>query len=277
MNIMNVIPIYLMNFRSIFLLFIIFSFAGWCAEVFYVGVFFEHKFINRGFLHGPLCPIYGCGGVVILFLPQAILSSWIPLFLSSMVLCTAVEYFISWLLEKLFHTLWWDYSHYKINLNGRICLLNSLLFGLMGLLSVHFVIPFVQQFINMLSSVQLIISTDIIGLLFVVDFVFTIKRLVDFTATMTKIKTFGESLKDHYGHEKWFRNESFEAMINSVKEHAAVEKDKINKNILEKIEKLQTHHLHIEGFVKRFPTMKSSHFKDELSAIKQFIRQRKSK
>lgn len=271
---MNVVPIFEMAPRAAFLLFIIFSFAGWCAEVFYVGVFFEHKFINRGFLHGPLCPIYGCGGVAILLLPKQILSTWIPLFFFSMILCTAVEYFISWILEKIFHTLWWDYSHYKFNLNGRICLLNSVLFGLMGVLSVHFVIPLIVKFIDLLSPIVLTVSSDVIFIALSIDFIITVKRLVDFNATMAKIKTFAESLKDHYGHEEWFHSNSIEEMVASIKEHAAIEKNKINQNILDKIEKLQSHHSNVESFIKRFPTMKSVHYKDELKALKHFIKNR---
>lgn len=274
---MSVIPVYQMTFRSAFLLFIIFSFVGWCAEVLYVGLFFEHKFINRGFLHGPICPIYGCGGVAILLLPQSVLNSWIPLFFSSMILCTVVEYFISWLLEKMFHTLWWDYSHYKINLNGRICLLNSVLFGIMGLLSVHFAIPMAQNLINLLSPLMTVIVSDVLLMILVIDEIITIKRLVDFNATMAKIKTFRESLKDHYGHEEWFRSGSLEEMIFSIKEHSAKEKNKISKSVLDRIEKIQARHANVESFIKRFPTMKSGHYKDEIAAVKNFIKERKSK
>ena len=103
--------IYELPFRQAFLIFIMFSVVGWISEVLYVGIFHEHKFVNRGFLHGPLCPIYGFGGVVILLLPAALYSTWIPLFFASMILCTLVEYFVSWIMEKTFHARWWDYSH----------------------------------------------------------------------------------------------------------------------------------------------------------------------
>lgn len=103
---MKVLPIYEMTIYNAFLVFIIFSVIGWISEVIFVGLFVEHKFVNRGFLHGPLCPIYGFGELVILLLPSRLYSTWIPLFLASMVLCTVVEYLSSWILEKLFHTLW---------------------------------------------------------------------------------------------------------------------------------------------------------------------------
>lgn len=262
----------MMPFREVFLLFIIFSFVGWCSEVFYVGVFFEHKFINRGFLHGPLCPIYGFGGCSILLLPPVILKSWVPLFFTSMILCTLVEYFISWILEKMFHTLWWDYSHYRFNLNGRICLLNSVLFGVMGLVSVHFVIPYILQFIELFPSFVITVSSDVIAVVLTMDAAFTIKRLVDFNITMAKIKTFGETLKDHYGHEEWFRSDSIVEMINSVKERGVLENSKINEKIVERFEKLFAHRKTVESFMKRFPTMKSGHYKDEFAVIKHHLK-----
>ena len=84
------------------------------------------------------------------------------------------------------------------------------------------------------------VSSDMIGVALAVDMVATIRKLVDFSATMEKLKTFGESLREHYGNETWFRSEIFEAMLASVKEHAATGKDIISQNLLDKIEKEDT-------------------------------------
>lgn len=273
MNLPDISPIYTLPFHQTFLMFLIFSFVGWCSEVVYVGILSEHKFVNRGFLHGPICPIYGFGGVVILLLPQQLYHTWLPLFLGSMILCTAVEYIASWILEKMFRTLWWDYSHYKFNLKGRVCLLNSVLFGIMGLLAIHFVIPFVMYFLNSFSDMIITNAAHILMIILIIDILVTIKRLVDFNTTMEKIKSFGDSLVDHYGHEEWFHGESISEMMESVKAYAAVEKDKVNQNILEKIEKLQTmRHANVESFLRRFPTLKSMHYKDSLNLIKHKIK-----
>lgn len=274
---MEVLPVYELPFATVVLLFMIFSFAGWCAEVLYVGIFFEHKFVNRGFLHGPVCPIYGFGGLVILLLPKILYPTWIPLFLASMVLCTAVEYFISWLLEKMFHTLWWDYSHYKVNINGRVCLVNSLLFGLMGVAAVHFVIPYLMLLINKLSTTVIQITASVLAAVLCIDLIFTIRRLVDFNATMEKVKTFAESLKDHYASEEWFRSGSIAEMLESVKEHSKVEANKFNSSLLEKIESMQSRHKNIETFIKKFPTLNSKIYKDELSMIRFHMKQHHEK
>ncbi len=119
------------------------------------------------------------------------------------------------------------------------------------------------------------ISSDLIGVALAVDMIVTVRKLVDFSATMEKIKTFGESLRDHYGSEAWFRGENFEAMLASVKEHAATGKDIISQNLLDKIEKFQTaRNKAAESFMAHFPTMKSIQYKDELEHLKNRLKAR---
>lgn len=272
---MNLFAIYELPFWSAFLIFILFSFIGWISEVIYVGVTSAHKFVNRGFLHGPLCPVYGFGGVVILMLPPSLYATWIPLFFASMILCTIVEYFVSWLMEKLFHTRWWDYSHYKIQLNGRICLLNSILFGFLGVVVIHFVYPLMIDLLNSLGQKVINVSGVIILAVLSVDIFFTVRKLVDFANVMKKLKELGETLNSHYGQEEWFKKGSFMDMINSVIERADNRKEEFNQKILEKIDKVQNLRLpSVELFIKKFPSIKSTKYKDELNMIKEKIHQK---
>ena len=269
------IAIYELPFWSAFLIFILFSFIGWICEVIYVGVTSAHKFVNRGFLHGPLCPVYGFGGVVILMLPPSLYATWIPLFFASMILCTIVEYFVSWLMEKLFHTRWWDYSHYKIQLNGRICLLNSILFGFLGVVVIHFVYPLMIDLLDSLGQKVINVSGVIILAVLSVDIFFTVRKLVDFANVMKKLKELGETLNSHYGQEEWFKKGSFIEMINSVIERADNRKEEFSQKILEKIDKVQNLHLpSVELFIKKFPSIKSTKYKDELNMIKEKIHQK---
>ena len=272
---MNLFAIYELPFWSAFLIFILFSFIGWISEVIYVGVTSAHKFVNRGFLHGPLCPVYGFGGVVILMLPPSLYATWIPLFFASMILCTIVEYFVSWLMEKLFHTRWWDYSHYKIQLNGRICLLNSILFGFLGVVVIHFVYPLMIDLLNSLGQKVINVSGVIILVVLSVDIFFTVRKLVDFANVMKKLKELGETLNSHYGQEEWFKKGSFIDMINSVIERADNRKEEFSQKILEKIDKVQNLRLpSVELFIKKFPSIKSTKYKDELNMIKEKIHQK---
>ena len=272
---MNLFAIYELPFWSAFLIFILFSFIGWISEVIYVGVTSAHKFVNRGFLHGPLCPVYGFGGVVILMLPPSLYATWIPLFFASMILCTIVEYFVSWLMEKLLHTRWWDYSHYKIQLNGRICLLNSILFGFLGVVVIHFVYPLMIDLLNSLGQKVINVSGVIILAVLSVDIFFTVRKLVDFANIMKKLKELGETLNSHYGQEEWFKKGSFIDMINSVIERADNRKEEFNQKILEKIDKVHNLRLpSVELFIKKFPSIKSTKYKDELNMIKEKIHQK---
>lgn len=272
---MNLLAIYELPFWSAFLIFILFSFIGWISEVIYVGVTSAHKFVNRGFLHGPLCPVYGFGGVMILMLPPSLYKTWIPLFFASMILCTIVEYFVSWLMEKLFHTRWWDYSHYKIQLNGRICLLNSILFGFLGVAVIHFVYPLMIDLLNSLGQTLINISGMIILAVLSVDIFFTVRKLVDFANVMKKLKEFGETLNSHYGQEEWFKKGSFMEMINSVIERAENRTEEFSQKILEKIDKVQNLHLpSVEPFLKKFPSIKSTKYKEELNMIKEKFHQK---
>ncbi len=274
---MNVVPIYDLPFHIVFLIFIIFSCVGWISEVLYVGIFFEHKFVNRGFLHGPLCPIYGFGGLSILLLPQELYSTWGPLFCASMLFGTVVEYVSSWILEKLFHTRWWDYSHYKFNIRGRVCLLNSLLFGVLGVAIIHFVQPLVMKYLSLFPDFLLKISADIIAIGLTVDLLITVHRLVDFTVSMARIKAFGENLRERYGHEQWFKGGSLSQIIASVKAHANERRDEVSASILKKIEKFQPKLRNLESFMHRFPTLKSINYKEELEMLKERIRRKISK
>ena len=272
---MNLLAIYELPFWSAFLIFILFSFIGWISEVIYVGVTSAHKFVNRGFLYGPLCPVYGFGGVMILMLPPSLYKTWIPLFFASMILCTIVEYFVSWLMEKLFHTRWWDYSHYKIQLNGRICLLNSILFGFLGVAVIHFVYPLMIDLLNSLGQTLINISGMIILAVLSVDIFFTVRKLVDFANVMKKLKELGETLNSHYGQEEWFKKGSFMEMINSVIERAENRTEEFSQKILEKIDKVQNLRLpSVELFIKKFPSIKSTKYKDELNMIKEKIHQK---
>ncbi len=125
------------------LLFFIYSFAGWCIEVTLKYIQY-HRFINRGFLTGPICPIYGTGAALITVavrLLTPIEKAYGTTFAISFLLCGAVEYFTSWYLEKRFHARWWDYSRKPMNLHGRVWAGNLILFGLSGVGIVHFFNP----------------------------------------------------------------------------------------------------------------------------------------
>ena len=127
-------------FSYLFLLLMAYSFLGWCGEMVYCSLGQGKLCEKRGFLNGPLCPIYGHGALLVL---TALGGSANPLvtFTAGAVLTSAVEYVTSYLMEKLFHMRWWDYSHKRWNLNGRVCLQNSTIFGLACVALCHWANP----------------------------------------------------------------------------------------------------------------------------------------
>ena len=114
------------NLCVFFLLLMIYSAAGWVGEMFYCSVGKGHICEKRGFLNGFICPIYGHGALLVLYVLHGGLKNPLLTFLAGMALTSALEYFTSWFMEAVFHMRWWDYSRKKIQLNGRICLQNSL-------------------------------------------------------------------------------------------------------------------------------------------------------
>ncbi len=161
------------DLKVLFLLFIIYSVTGWIIEV--IATYPDTKcFVNRGFLIGPYCPIYGnCAIAMILLLHNV--TNPILLFILSIIICSVGEYVTSYVMEKLFHARWWDYTKNKFNINGRICLVNSLAFGVLGFLLIKFVNPFVVGLITKLSPTMMNILFYTILILFLIDNVISFK------------------------------------------------------------------------------------------------------
>lgn len=157
----------------VFLLFLSYSLLGYIAEIIFCTIHEKKLVLNRGFLIGPYLPIYGVGALAILYLLDRYKKDVVALFVMGAVLCSVVEYFTSLIMEKIFKIRWWDYSHMKFNLNGRICLYNSFLFGLGGILIVKFINPFYVHFLNLLPNFWIILLGTIFFFIFFMDFITT--------------------------------------------------------------------------------------------------------
>lgn len=160
---------------NLIMLFIIYGFLGWVVEVLYVRLLSGH-FYNRGFLHMPFLPIYATGAVIVTAILQPINNS-IILFISAVIVTSILEYATSVIMERLFHTRWWDYSNLRFNLNGRICMRNSLLFGFLGLFVIKISNPFI---FNLIGDVPFTTKTTIVDLfvaLFIIDLAYTLRNV----------------------------------------------------------------------------------------------------
>ena len=135
---------------TIVLTFFIYSVLGWICEVVYCSVPKKH-FVNRGFLFGPYLPIYGFGATFVIVLLEPFYDSWPMVMILSAVITSVLEYITSFLLEKIFKVKLWDYSTYPLNLNGRICALNSTLFALLSLFIIYVINTPVYSFLSSLN------------------------------------------------------------------------------------------------------------------------------
>lgn len=132
------------RFTFYVLLFFVTAFAGWLWEVL-LFFFTEHAFINRGVYEGPYLPIYGAGGLLLCVLLHRLSQKPLSVFALSMLICTILEYLTSFFLERKWGIRWWDYSGHFLNLNGRICLLGAIVFGLGGTALVCLFLPFYEK------------------------------------------------------------------------------------------------------------------------------------
>lgn len=144
------------------------------------------KFINRGFLIGPYCPIYGWGCILIILLLNKYTDDPLVLFIMAIVICSILEYFTSYFMEKLFKARWWDYSRRKFNINGRICLETMIPFGLLGCLIMYFVNPFFVSVYSKIPSNILIIISSVLFTIFLIDNI--ISYTIMFKMKIPKIK-----------------------------------------------------------------------------------------
>lgn len=169
-----------------FLIFLIYSVLGWIIESTLVSIS-DKKFINRGFLIGPYCPIYGWGCLFIILYLTQYQDNIFTVFLLGVVICSTLEYFTSYIMEKLFKTRWWDYSDEKFNLNGRICGKNSLLFGLGATIVIYIVNPILTQGLNKISE-PLLLAISVFGLIiYITDTIISLNVINRFKKTLTTI------------------------------------------------------------------------------------------
>lgn len=166
-------------FCKYFLLFMIYSFFGWVMEMIVCSIY-DKKVVNRGFLIGPYCPIYGCGCILIISLLYKYKSDPFTLVIMAILICGLLEYFTSYIMEKLFKARWWDYSNKRFNINGRICLETLVAFGALALLLTYIINPFFVGIIGKFNDTLLIVLTMVLLTVFIADMSISLKVISGF-------------------------------------------------------------------------------------------------
>lgn len=174
-----------MNIFEYFMLFIIYSIIGWIIEVINE-VITEKRFVNRGFLIGPYCPIYGLGVLLMVSLLNRYINDPIVVFIMSIVIFSMLEYFTSFVMEKLFKARWWDYTNRKFNINGRICLETMIPFGVGGLIVMYAVNPFIVDLISNIPDSIFNFIVAIVFIIFLIDNIISFSIILGFRNTTFK-------------------------------------------------------------------------------------------
>ncbi len=192
-----------MTFSTLFLFFMAYAVLGWACEVTYCSVAAK-KLVNRGFLRGPYCPIYGVGAMLTLLVLMPLNLHPALVFLFSTLLFTALEYVTSWLMEILFGMRWWDYSSKKFNLRGRVCLKNSLIFGALGLVLVYVVHPVVNEWIAAIPSVVARVCALLLCSAFILDLIYTMSDMFHVSEKLKKAQADIDRLKELNKDTGWY-------------------------------------------------------------------------
>lgn len=251
------------------LYFTAYSVLGWICESIWCSIGTK-KPTNRGFLAGPWCPIYGFGALLILLLTAPVAYNPLLVFLIALVTATILEYFTGWLLETLFQTKWWDYSCRKLQIKGRICLQNAILFGLMGLFLTCFIHPFAKQVTALIPAATQTVLCALLLLLFAADLIRSIAAAGKLQEKLHEFKSILEELKQYQEATLWFDKNDFSGSIETLKAlYAEKQPNEKLEEILSRITKLKEHKGGSFRITKAFPHMRSKYFGKELESLKQ--------
>jgi len=282
------------------LYFFVYGFLGWCTEVAFAACK-EQKFVNRGFLNGPICPIYGIGvGIVVQFLTPY-KENLVLLYIASVVMVTALEWVTGFILEKIFHNKWWDYSKMPLNLNGYVCLLFSLIWGVACVLIVDFIHPLIHKVLSWIPFPVGMTLIVVLSIVMFVDLYVTASTILKMNKHLEKMKEIAADLhriSDELGEsiyqevvEVLERKDGWKLKVqeasgdfkDKIQGASGGVKDKIqgvSDEAMEKIADLKKKYKEIGGkgtqiskrLLKAFPRIESERYREAMEDLKKFLR-----
>lgn len=251
-----------MNLYYFVLYFFIYGFFGWCTEVAYASVK-QKKFINRGFLNGPICPIYGVGVGLVVQLLMPVKDNLIVLYVMAALLVTVIEGLTGFFMDKIFHHKWWDYSRQPLNIGGYVCLIFSMIWGVACVLIVRVIHPIVQLALSWLPLAVGVLLIIVLGIVLAADMYVTasgILKLNKHLEAMDKIALELKELSDKVGAN------IFENVMETM--------DK-QEELKHKYQEMTHQTAKVtERLMKAFPKMESRKHKDMLEQIKKAVKDR---
>ena len=257
------------NFINILIYFITYSFLGWIMESTFRSIC-EKKLINTGFLKGPFCPIYGTGAIIMILFLKKFSNNLILLFFVSIIVFTIWEYIVGMLLEKIFHTKYWDYSDNKFNFQGRICLMNSIFWGILGVVFIKYIHPFIENVVQKIDIRILTVIYSIIALGMLVDMIRSIIKVKNIQATLNKIDELNKEIREKIKEIKEDGKADILENIQNLVEQLKYRRDKLTLKLYKNVYRLK----------RAFPAINTKEIaeilnkKIELKEIKERIRKK---
>ena len=265
------------------LYFFVYGFLGWCTEVIFAA-FKQHRFVNRGFLNGPICPIYGVGVTLVIACLEAFQSNLLLLYISSVILVTVLEGITEWAMDKLFHNKWWDYSKLPFNIGGYVCLLFSLIWGVACVFIVYFVHPLIHQVLSLIPHTAGIALIAILGIALLSDMIVTTSAIVKFNQYLELLKHITDELhaiSNQIGAELYQNVMHVLDMQESSRQKLDDVKLEVSEEIRMQIVELKTRAQNLgekvpkpaRRLLKAFPKLESRNYKAQLELFRQKLEQ----
>ncbi len=264
-----------------FLVFVLYSFLGWLCETIFCSVP-ARKFVNRGMLMGPFCPIYGFGALLVIALLMPVADTLWLLYICGVLVTSVLEYLVGFGLERLFHMKWWDYSDHKLQLHGRVCLTNSLLFGLLVVVVMRFVHPFVWRMVGGIAVSVLPWLSLAVYTYFVADTVITVHSILQLNGKLQQMHDIVEELKAKSIEYKDVLQQNIGGQVDRIfamrpEEWVAAGQVRAAM-LLERMKELESVNKPLHNrILHAFPHMRSTRYQSALAQLKGAIEARKKR
>ena len=246
-----------------FIYFIIYSFIGFILETTYVFLM-DKKLTQRGFLWGPVIPIYGFGALAIIIALSSYKNKIVLIFVLGIILTSTLEYITSYVMEKLFDMRWWDYSQRKYNINGRICLRNSLMIGILSVLLIQWIHPLISQFTLSFSNNTLKILASVSFVMLMIDWTWSMLEVLNFKHYIQEMDILRNKALDYLREQK---------IIGNVKDFMMMQDEFIDEKYKNLRTRIHQRHLDFQQRQKRllarFPLITSKRYEDIIEKIKE--------
>lgn len=250
---------------KIIMYFILYSFLGWVMES-VIKTVIQKKPVNSGFLYGPYCPIYGFGAIIMFLFLQGFKDKPILLFIIAFFVLSLWEYCVGWLLEVIFHTKYWDYSNNKFNIKGRVCIMNSLFWGFLGVVFIRYIHPFIIEKIDLIKTNDLLFLTITLSIIMLIDLIISIIKVKNINIKLEKLKNITNTIKEKIEELETKQVNKETKQSNKEALQLAIDELKYKQTVIKRRLLKQTNRLK-----KAFPTMKS----ETIEKINEFLKEKK--